>query len=55
MLRKNQNFKLRNDIGKRKLETKTITVENQGDTMFDWLFAVARSIVQSMWMCTGFL
>ena len=37
-----------------KIGTETITVEQQGDTSFCWLFAVAFSIVQSMWTRLGF-
>ena len=36
-----------------KFGTETIDVENQGDTFFCWLFAVARSIVKSMWNRLG--
>ena len=31
------------------------TIENQGETSFCWLFAVARSIVKSMWMRLGLM
>ena len=31
------------------------TIENQGETSFCWLFAVARSIVRSMWMRSGLI
>ena len=34
-------------------ETGVETIENQGETSFCWLFAVARSIVKSMWMKLG--
>ena len=37
-----------------KIGTETVTVDQQGDTSFCWLFAVAFSIVQSMWTRLGF-
>ena len=46
-------FRIEGKVTLSKLGTETIDVENQGDTYLCWLFAVARSIVQSMWVRKG--
>ena len=46
-------FRIEDKVTLSKHGTETINIENQGDTDFCWLFAAARSIVQSMWMRKG--